>query len=269
MKKLGLALSGGGARGLAHIGILKVFEREGIEIKALSGASMGGIIAALYASGYSPDKLETEALRMSSFRNLLGLIDISAPRRGLVTGERIHSYLSQFIDPSLTFNALHIPLAVAAVDLTAGKEIVLSDGAVLDAVMATSAFPGVFPPVNLEGRSLIDGGVLNNLPTDLLRALGADVLVAVDVGPVFERDNPMHVAALFPGFALELYLATQIMASALTRAHLREYAPDLLLNPKLAPDIGIFLSFTRASEIIAAGELAAEEALPAIKTLLS
>lgn len=270
-KLLGLSLSGGGARGLAHIGVLKVLERERIPVHVLSGASMGGILALLYASGLSAGELEEEALRMSSMRNLFGLIDIAPPRRGLVSGERVRKYFSKFIDPSLTFADLRIPVAVSAVDLQAAREISLAEGNLLDALMATSAFPGVFPAVPVQGRNLVDGGVLNNLPTHLLSELGANCSMAVDVSPNLEKDDPLRIPpelSIFPSFARELYHATQIMAAALTRARLEAHQPDLLLNPPLAPDVGIFVSFTRAAEIMAAGEAAAEAALPDLHHLL-
>lgn len=269
-KSIGVALSGGGARGLAHIGVLKVLAREGVEITALSGSSMGGIIAALYANGMAPEELEHEARRMSSMRNLLTLIDIKPPRRGLIAGDHVRNYLSKYIPPDLTFDQLKTPLVLETVDQEAGKEKPIEEGSVLDALMATSAFPGVFPAVTIDGKKLIDGGVLYNLPVHLLDRFPVDSRLAVDVSPDLESNAPLRPPAelhFVPEFARDLYNATQLMAVALTRAHLREQPPDLLLRPQLAPDIGFFISFTQADRIIATGEEACENAIEDIRSL--
>jgi len=269
--RIGITLSGGGARGLAHIGVLKVLVREDVEITALSGASMGGIIAALLANGFSPQEMEEEAKRMSSMRNLIALIDIKPPRRGLVAGERVRQYLSHFIPADLTFQDLEIPLILETVDAASGRENPLSTGSVLDALMATSAFPGIFPAVDIEGIQLIDGGVLHNLPVHLLGEFAVDHRLAVDVAPSLDDDRPIKTPSelsFMPEFARELYNATQLMAAALTKVHLEIEPPDLLLRPPLSPEIGLFVSFTQAEDIVAAGEAACEAALPAIRALL-
>jgi NTE family protein len=137
---VGLTLSGGGARGLAHIGVLKVLERRAVPIDCISGASMGGVLAAAYASGLSPQMLESLALRMARLRRLVRLVDLRPPRRGLLAGTKLRSYLAQFIPPGLTFADLRLPLALEAVDLRTGEEVALAEGPVLDAALATSAF---------------------------------------------------------------------------------------------------------------------------------
>ena len=146
-KRLGLALSGGGARGLAHIGVLKVLERERIPIYCLAGSSMGGIIAAAFASGMAAEALEAEALKMGGLRELIKLVDIRPPRRGLLAGKSVRQYLSQLIPEGLTFDQLQIPTALKAVDLHRGVEVDLHEGLVLDAVLASSAFPEIFLPL--------------------------------------------------------------------------------------------------------------------------
>jgi len=179
-RKVGLALSGGGARGLAHIGVLKVLEQEGVPIDYLAGASMGGLIAAGYAAGLIPDFLEQEALRMGNIRRLLALADRSLPRRGLFEGQKVRQYLAGHLGDR-TFDDLRLPLALVAVDLNGGREVILRDGPVVDAVRATISLPGVFTPVERDGQLLVDGGLLNNLPADVVRQMGADVVIAVDV----------------------------------------------------------------------------------------
>lgn len=154
-KKVGLALSGGGARGLAHIGVLEALEQAGIRVDCIAGASMGGIIGALYAAGMSPHDLHLAAVSKSRFSELIRLADFSGLRRGLFEGNRIRAMMSQWLGENRTFKDLKIPLALSAVDLQTSKEITITEGDLLQAVMATSAFPGVFPPVQYNGYQLI------------------------------------------------------------------------------------------------------------------
>lgn len=263
---IGLALSGGGARGLAHIGVLKVLEREHIGVQCLSGASMGGIIAAATATGISATQLEEVALEMSSLRRLVRLVDWHPPARGLLAGHKLRSFLATLFPPDLTFNDLRVPLALEAVDLDTGEEVALAEGSVLDAVMATAAFPGVLPPVGWQGRRLVDGGVLDNLPMDLLRSLGADTVIAVNVGPMpgeAEEAESSQVPGHWPTFIQTAIAAIAIMTRAQTRAKLQAEEPDLLIHPHLPTNVGTFSSFTRAREIIEIGEQAAIDAMSA------
>ncbi|MGB2894653.1 MAG: patatin-like phospholipase family protein [Anaerolineales bacterium] len=261
-----MALSGGGARGLAHIGVLKVFEEQGVPIHALAGTSMGGLIAASYAAGMSASELEVAALKMTNLRELAALVDFRPPRRGLLAGEHVRKYLAKFIDEDLTFDELVLPLAMQAVDLKSGKVHTLREGNLLDAVMATSAFPGVFPPVEIQGRQLVDGGVLDNLPTELPRQLGADVVIAVYVTATVDTDQEDEQTdrAIKHGIAKDIMRVILIVSRAMTEANLREVPPDLLLCPPIPAKAGVFSGFTHAAEIIAAGETCAREHLDKI-----
>jgi len=268
---VGLTLSGGGARGLAHIGVLKVLEAEQIPIGCLSGASMGGVVAAAYAAGWQPEALAEESRRMASLRHLVRLIDIRPPRRGLLAGGHVRDFLSQFTPPELTFSDLRLPLALKATDLRSGTEVNLSEGPVLKAVLATSAFPGVFPAVEWNGRYLVDGGVLNNLPVDLAYDLGASVTIAVDVATAF--DDPRTSSGTgplehLPPLAHDVYQTVMLMAHAMTKIRLEERPPDVLIHPRIPADVGIFTGFLHAAEIIAFGEQAARRALPQIHAAL-
>jgi NTE family protein len=171
-RTIGLVLSGGGARGLAHIGVLRVLEKEGIPIDYLAGASMGGVIAAGYAAGMSPDDLEKEALTVTQTRRLLRLIDPALANGGLIRGQRLLAYFEQHVGQR-TFSDLRLPLALVAVDLNSHQEIILRDGPVALALRATTAVPGALMPVEMNGWRLVDGGVLNNLPVDVARSMGA------------------------------------------------------------------------------------------------
>jgi len=191
---VGLALSGGGARGLAHIGVLKVLEREAIPRDLLAGTSMGGLVATMSAAGMSALDLEREARRMACVRRMVPLIDPTIRQRGILSGQRVAAYLRQHLGDR-TFDDLDIPLALTAVDILSQREVILTRGRLVDAVRATTAIPGLFAPVQHGNRLLVDGGVLNGLPTDVARTMGADVVIAVDVRTPPRPDLFSHIAA--------------------------------------------------------------------------
>jgi len=271
---IGLAMSGGGARGLAHVGVLKVLTAAGIPIDCVSGTSMGGVIAAAYACGISVCEIEEKALQLSHMRELVKFLDISYQRRGLLEGTRIRDYLAElFIDQNI--ENLPVRLALPAVDLIQAREIVFTSGLVLPAVLATIAVPGLFQPVEIGPYRLVDGGVLNNLPVDRVRELGADIVIAIDAqfDPYSEKpwqDLPVRPGfpVPLPDFFLDFYRAELIMVAELTKAHLKDSPPDLLIRTPIPLDVDIFLGFPRIPEVIAAGEFAAREALPQIQRLL-
>jgi NTE family protein len=273
--KIGLAMSGGGARGLAHVGVLKVLQAAGIPIDCVSGTSMGGVIAAAYACGIPVSEIEEIALRLSRTREMIKLLDVSTQRRGLLEGNRVRDFLAGlFID--LNIENLPIRLALPAVDLIQSREIVFTSGLVLPAVLATMAVPGLFQPVEIGPYRLVDGGVLNNLPVDRVRELGADIVIAIDVqfNPYTEKpwqDMPErpHFPMPLPDFFLDFYRAELIMVAEITQAHLKLSPPDLLLYPPIPPDIDIFLGFPRIPEAIAAGEACARQAIPEILRLIN
>ena len=274
--KVGLALSGGGARGLAHIGVLKVLEQEGIPVDFLAGTSMGGVIAAGYAAGLSPEFMEQEALCMGRLRNLITLMDRSLPRLGLFEGQRVQEYLAGRLG-DITFDELKTPLALVTVDLETGEEVVLRSGRVVDAVRATISLPGVFAPFRLDDRLLVDGGVLNNLPADVVREMGAEMVIAVDVssgctlGPfaLEEGGNSRFPLAQVPLILDTLRQTVNIMESRLASYKLAEAHPEMLIRPALGEGITILGGFGRATEVIAAGEEAAAPAVPVIRAALN
>src|SRR5512143_3015601 len=188
--KIGLALGGGGARGLAHIGILKVLQREQIPIDVITGTSMGGIVGAMHAVGLSPEQMEAEAMKRGEINQIFKLIDVRLVGSGLLGGRRIKKMLAEMLGAETTFADLRLPFAVVSVDYTSGREVVLKEGNVVDAVRATMSVPGVFEPVELNNCQLLDGGVLNNVPVDVARDLGADKVIAVDVLPNFRLNQP-------------------------------------------------------------------------------
>lgn len=275
-RKVGLALSGGGARGLAHIGVLKVLEQEGVPIDCLAGTSMGGLIAAGYAAGLSPNFLEQEALRMGSLRRLLALADPSLPRRGLFEGQKVRQYLVGHLGDR-AFDDLRLPLALVTVDLNSGREVILREGRVADAVRATVALPGIFTPVEWDGQLLVDGGLLDNLPADAVRQMGADVVIAVDVttdnGAVSSLIQTLQHRRYVPNGLMDtvevLYRSLGVMVAEIHRRRLAEVRPEVIIQPAIPQGVTVLTGFPRAAEIISAGEEAATRELPRIRGLLA
>ncbi len=175
--KIGLALSGGAARGIAHIGVLQYLEERGIKPCCVAGTSAGSIVGALYCSGKSIAEMSHIAETMS----WKDLVKISVPRRGLIKSSRLLEILEEQMG-KVTFDELKIPLIVNAVDLVSGKEVVLTEGPVAQAVCASCAIPGIFTPVKMHDYILVDGGLLDNLPAGLMQDRGVDHIIAVNVG---------------------------------------------------------------------------------------
>lgn len=184
-RSIGLALGGGAARGLAHIGVLKALEEMGIKPSYIAGTSSGSIIGALYAAGVNVDEMTTAA-HETAWRNLVRPV---VPRRSLVSADRMKAYLEQLLG-NRTFAQLNIPFAAVAVDLISGEKVVLQEGSVAEAVVASCSIPGIFPPVEWQDHLLVDGGVLENVPYATVRAMGAERIIAVDLyahrGTAFE-----------------------------------------------------------------------------------
>lgn len=263
---LGLALSGGGARGLAHIGVLKALEEEGIKIDFIAGTSMGGFIAAAYAVGYTPAQMEEEALRKGKFTSIASfLVDFSLPWKGLLEGKKFTEYFEKKFGDA-TFKDTRIPLALVAVDLVSGEEVVFKEGRIVDALRATTCVPGLFAPYALGDKILVDGGILNHLPADVVRRMGADVVVAVDVG-LEEEKSPLISSRNPPVFSV-LWRMVEVMSKKIKEHKLREAVPDLLICPPINGDVSLLWGFHKASETIEAGYRATKENIQTLRKLL-
>lgn len=181
-KKIGLALGGGGARGLAHIGIINALVEMGVEIDVVAGTSIGAIAGASFASGNIAGAMEWA--ERSIWKKLPTLLfDLHISKRSLINGERIEKELRRKI-PVKTFEELKIPFAAVATDLATGEEVVLREGGLHSAVRASMAVPGVFSPVKRNDRILVDGGLVNPLPIDVCRNMGAQRVIAVDINGI-------------------------------------------------------------------------------------
>ena len=173
---VGLALGGGGARGIAHIGAIKALEELGVRISYIAGTSVGAIIGAAVASGVDIGNIEEYALKVKKKDIVSGNLIFSSS-----SSEHLINWLGGVIGKDKMFSELDIPLSVVAVDIKSGEEVVIDHGFVCPVCAGSASVPGVFKPVVWEGKHLVDGGLKNNVPTDVVRKMGADVVIAIDV----------------------------------------------------------------------------------------
>lgn len=270
---IGLVLSGGGARGLAHIGVLRVLEREKIPVDYLAGTSMGGIIAAGYASGMSSYDLEQKTLDVTSKRGMLRMADPGMPNGGFIRGQRVLAYFKRVFGEK-TFADLPMPLALVAADLKIHQEVVFQEGSVALALRATISIPGLFMPIKINGRQLVDGGLLNNMPVDIAKKMGAEVVIAVDIGLSNNEGVGQWIGnrRWIPGGianTLEV-LDDSLYALRIVQQEnkLRQFPPEVLIRPDLPKGVNSIVGYGRVEELIEAGEKSAEEHLSEIKGLL-
>ncbi|HSM50719.1 MAG TPA: patatin-like phospholipase family protein [Thermoanaerobaculia bacterium] len=272
---IALVLGGGGARGLAHLGVLEVLEREQIPVAALAGASMGGLIGTLWIAGVPLADVGEELRRLSEPLELLKLVDLVISRNGVsVRGVKIYDLLTEMLGGELRFEDLPVPLALTAADLASGRTMLLRHGPLAEAMRATVSLPGLFQPFEHDGLRLIDGGILDNLPVEAARALSPRPVVAVDVLPRFRANapgaepvapplEPEHV----PQFLQELAHVAVMMVAEMTELRLAASPADLVLRPEIPTDVSLLTSFHRVDDLLLAGAAAAEAALPRLKEL--
>jgi NTE family protein len=287
--KVGLALGGGGARGLAHLGVLSTLEREGISIDFLAGTSMGALVSGVYArtpqSGFvierfrryleskefkrsNPDFLHPhgfeEALRFEGifyrFANLIkkGIFYSQSLTKRSPISDEIFAQNINFLLDDVNIEHTRIPLAVIALDLKSAKEVVLRNGPLRKAVSASCAIPGILSPVKIEDRELVDGGWIDRVPIHPVKTMGADLVIAVDVAEGLDDTEDFHTGL---GIVLR---ANEISRQALTQIQMKK--ADVLIVPDVS---GVHWSdFGHLDECLHAGEKAAQEKLPEIKRLM-
>ena len=252
--KVAVVLGGGAARGFAHVGVIRVLEREKIPIDLIVGTSVGSLVGAIYADKKNSFELEWVAFALEE-RDLFDYTFIS-PTQGFVRGERLEDFVLKKLS-AREIEQLKLPFAAVATDIQNGEVVVLQSGSVARAVRASSAIPGIFIPVAYQGRLLVDGGVLNNAPVDVARKMGADVVIAVDLG---QARKSAPVSNIFDAMVQSLYL----MGSESTEARLKQ--ADVVIRPQVS-HIGL-LDFSRKKELLTLGMDAAEQALPSLRAKL-
>jgi NTE family protein len=250
---IGLALGGGFARGMTHIGVLKVLEEEDIPIRIVAGTSVGALIGAAYCSGLSIEELEKVAhsVRFTTFARW------TVSRYGFASNDRMVSFLTRTLKVK-TFEELRIPLGVTATDFNTGEGVVFHSGSIIDPVRASCAYPGMFLPVNIRDRWLVDGMLSHPVPTRPLREMGAERVLAVHLKGQWSKDGaPRH---LFDVIGQAFAIAQDQMS------HLWRGAADVVVEPEVAGFA--YDDFKRAGELIRSGELAMRKAMPEVRRWL-
>ena len=247
---IGIALGGGFARGIAHIGVLKVLEEERIPIRAVTGTSVGALIGACYCSGLSLAEMEEVArnTRFTSFARW------TLSRYGFASNDRMISFLTRTLKCK-TFEDLRIPLGVTATDFKTGEGIVFHSGSVIDPVRASCAYPGMFLPVQIRGRHLVDGMLSHPVPTRPLRDMGAERVLAVHLKGTWSTGGPPR--HLFDVIGQSFAIAQDAMSS------LWRSAADLVVEPDVAGFA--YDDFRRAADLIKVGEVAMRNAMPEVR----
>ena len=300
--RIGLALGSGSARGWSHIGVIKALERAGIVPDIVCGTSIGALVGAAYAAG-EHERLEPW-VRSLKWQSVVGLVDWKMGGGLMAGGKLVNFFRSQYADPGI--EQLPKAFGCVATDLASGREVWLRSGSVIDAVRASIALPGVFTPAMQDGRLLVDGGLVNPVPVSLCRAMGADIVIAVDLNwelvtrrrpPAREKSadekeaeqiqqatalthsgrmeallariwpfNGAQKSADIPSMLGVMSASLNIMQVRITQSRLAGEPADAMIRPRL-PDIGA-MDFHRGSIAIDEGERAAELAIPMIRGLL-
>lgn len=300
--KIGLALGGGVARGWAHIGVVRALRRYGVEPDIVCGASVGALVGGLMLAG-KLDELEEWALSLNRLR-IVGYLDLRIRSGGLIGGDRLATEMRRRLG-DLTIEDLPVPFAAVATDLITGHEVWLRQGSLVDNLRASFSLPGVFPPVERDGRMLVDGALVNPVPVSVCRAMGAQLVIAVNLSAdlIGKARKPGALTPTAAGFDLLQLVAQEsatlrllspigalarrifrredegpslfgvmvasfsIIMDRITRSRLAGEPPDVHITPRLG-DIGL-LEFDRAKHCIAEGEAAVERVLPDLHDALA
>ncbi|MGH7767331.1 MAG: patatin-like phospholipase family protein [Candidatus Binatia bacterium] len=252
--KVALVLGGGAARCFAHVGVIRALEKSKIQIDIVVGANTGSLIGAIYADKKSLAELERIALSLEE-RDVFDYNFIN-PTQGFARGARLEDFLSKRL-VAREIDQLKLPFAAVATDIQNGEVVAFQSGSIARAVHASSAIPGIFTPVSYQGKMLVDGGVLNNVPVDVARKMGADVVIAVDLGA---GPKAAQVGNVFENLVQSFYLA----ARPNTEAKLKQ--ADVVILPKTT-ETGL-LDFSRKKELVTLGVEAVEQAMPEIRKKL-
>ncbi|MCC2596966.1 patatin-like phospholipase RssA [Pusillimonas sp. MFBS29] len=294
--RIGLALGSGSARGWSHIGVIRVLEEAGITPDIVCGTSIGSLVGAAYVDGQL--KPFEKWVRGLTWQSVMGLLDFTITG-GLIHGEKLFAYLrTHFTEKDIT--TLSKTFGAVATELATGREVWLRDGSVIDAVRASAALPGLFKPIEMNGRLLVDGALVNPVPVSLCRAMGADIVIAVDlnsdligrrfdVEPPAAAEEPSTLESMLDKLPLKLgrlkgeqngpvstipipsifdvlSISLNIMQVRITRSRLAGEPADILIRPRLA-NLAL-MDYHRAAEAIDEGERATRQVLNELKELL-
>ena len=292
--KIGLAFGGGGAKGAAEVGVLKVLEEAGIQVDYIAGTSVGSIVGGLYAAGYSAKELETmfqtqewlslltdrnAALSNEPYKTVKGVtyifgfpvIDRNSSVIGVMKGGRIEEVLDSMLAAKgcAEFESLKIPFRCVSADIRTAQEVILSKGPVCKAMRASMAIPGIFKPVELGNRMLVDGGMLNNLPVDVCRKMGADIVIAIDLQQSEQKARKQSDLSVFSSFA-DLLGIGGVLEWITNRPDIEKYnenrkTADIYIHPAIPDADASSFGNKNAARMIQAGIVAARQQLPELQ----
>lgn len=247
--KIGIALGSGGSRGFAHIGVLKVLNEAGIPIDYIAGSSMGALVGVLYGAGYKPAYLEKMALQ---FRRKY-LLDFTVPKMGFIKGDKAKQLIELLVNQK-KMEDLHPKVRVVATDLKMGKKVVFKEGNIAKAVRASIAIPGIVVPQRIDDKLYVDGGVIDRVPVSVVKKMGADIIIAVDVS--FFNEDP-EITSIYDVIMQSMDIMEREMGN------IREIQSDIMIKP-IASHVKS-TQYNNVEEIIQNGETAANKALKQIK----
>jgi NTE family protein len=249
-KGVGLALGGGAARGFAHLGVLKVLQEEGIPVTSVAGTSAGSVIGAAFCAGLSWDRILEQARAF----DWNALASLKFPRMGIMSLARLERALDRILG-GVRFDDLPIPFAAIAVDLVTGEELVIREGSVASAVRASCSIPGIFEPMIRDGKMLVDGGLRNDVPADVARAMGSRFVIGVNL-----NSSAGHPRAP-KGILDVIHYSFDILLRHSSQGGLAD--ADLLISP-VTEDIG-YRELSKIDELVSRGEAASRSAFAALK----
>ncbi|MBP2240012.1 NTE family protein [Cytobacillus eiseniae] len=250
--KIGLALGSGGARGFAHLGAIKVLKDEGIPIDLIAGSSMGAMVGSFYGAGLDIDRL----YKLSTAFKRKYYLDFTVPRMGFIAGARVKELIRIFTHGK-TLEQLDIPVRVVATDLMTGEKVVFDQGPIADAVRASISIPGIFVPEKVNGRLLVDGAVVDRVPVSVVKDMGADIIIAIDVSHV---KTSVEITSIYDVIMQSL----DIMQMELV-GH-RVVAADIIIRPSV--EMYSSRAFTNIDEIIQIGEDETKKHILSIKKMI-
>jgi NTE family protein len=250
--KIGLALGSGGARGFAHLGVIKALKDAGIPIHLIAGSSMGALVASFYGAGLDMDRL----YKLSTAFKRKYFLDFTVPKMGFISGKKVKEFIKVFTHGK-NIEELSIPIGIVATDLLTGEKVVFQTGPVADAVRASISIPGIFVPEKYNGRLLVDGGVSDRVPVSVAKEMGADIVIAVDVSRVKRNAEITSIYDV-------IMQSIDIMQAEIINN--REIAANVMIRPPV--EIYSSRAFTNIEEIINHGEEETKKHLNQIRTVI-
>ena len=280
---VGIALGGGAAFGIAHVGVLRTLEENGIVVDLTAGTSFGSLVALGYAAGLRPSEMESVAARIGNKRTTISALDLTLTRPGFLAGRRLKAIFSPAFGSAQFFEHLTLPCKTVATDIESGERVTIGDGRLEDAFRASCSVPILWAPVRREGRTLVDGAIVDPVPADVVREMGADICIAVNVVPTLQKGVTTVVSrasrainSLNPfSYINESRLMPNILDVGMNSLQMLQYelgnfkalSGDVRLNVDLSSYT--WIEFYRALELIERGAQAAETIVPEVKKVLA